>query len=90
MATSLWRNRGLVKALVQREVIGRYRGSVMGILWSFLNPVFMLLVFTFVFSVVFKARWGTGSDYKQNSPSCYSPDCSFTTCFQNASVGRRA
>ena len=33
MAASLWRNRGLVKALVQREVIGRYCGSVMGILW---------------------------------------------------------
>ena len=34
MAASLWRNRGRVKALVQREVIGRYCGSVMGILWS--------------------------------------------------------
>jgi lipopolysaccharide transport system permease protein len=64
MAASLWRNRDLIKALVQREVIGRYRGSVMGILWSFLNPVFMLLVFTFVFSVVFKARWGGGGDSK--------------------------
>ncbi len=64
MVTSLWCNRGLIKALTQREVIGRYRGSVMGILWSFLNPVFMLLVFTFVFSVVFKARWGAGSDSK--------------------------
>jgi lipopolysaccharide transport system permease protein len=64
MAASLWRNRSLIKALTQREVIGRYRGSVMGILWSFLNPVFMLLVFTFVFSVVFKARWSGGSDSK--------------------------
>jgi len=64
MVASLWRNRSLIKALTQREVIGRYRGSVMGILWSFLNPVFMLLVFTFVFSVVFKARWSGGSDSK--------------------------
>ncbi len=64
MAASLWRNRSLIKALTQREVIGRYRGSVMGILWSFLNPVFMLLVFTFVFSVIFKARWSVGSDSK--------------------------
>ena len=64
MVASLWRNRSLVKALVQREVIGHYRGSVFGILWSFFNPVFMLLVYTFVFSVVFKARWSGGSDSK--------------------------
>lgn len=62
MVSSLWRNRGLVRSLVVREVVGRYRGSYMGILWSFLNPVFMLLVYTFVFSVVFKARWSAGSE----------------------------
>jgi lipopolysaccharide transport system permease protein len=64
MVASLWRNRELIKALVHREVVGRYRGSFMGILWSFFNPVFMLAVYTFVFSVVFKARWNAGSDSK--------------------------
>lgn len=64
MVNSFWRNRSLITALVQREVIGRYRGSFMGILWSFFNPVFMLVVYTFVFSVVFKARWSGGSDSK--------------------------
>ena len=64
MVASLWRNRSLAKALVQREVVGRYRGSFMGILWSFFNPVFMLIIYTFVFSVVFKARWNAGSDSK--------------------------
>lgn len=64
MAASLWHNRRLVKTLVKREVIGRYRGSSMGLAWSFFNPVFMLAVYTFVFSVVFKARWNTGSDSK--------------------------
>ncbi len=59
---SFWRNRSLIWQMVKREVIGRYRGSVMGILWSFLNPVLMLAVYTFVFSTIFKARWGaTGS-----------------------------
>lgn len=48
--------------MVRREVIGRYKGSAMGVVWSFLNPVLMLVVYTFVFSVVFKARWGAGSD----------------------------
>lgn len=64
MVGSLWRNRGLIRALVKREVVGRYRGSFMGILWSFFNPVFMLAVYTFVFSVVFKARWSGGSESK--------------------------
>ena len=60
MAASLWRNRGLIAALIKREVIGRYRGSIMGIAWSFFNPLLMLVIYTFVFSVVFKARWGMG------------------------------
>lgn len=62
IASSLWRNRGLTMALTKREVVGRYRGSFMGILWSFFNPVFMLAVYTFVFSVVFRARWSGGSE----------------------------
>ena len=62
MAASLWRNRDLIAALVKREVIGRYRGSVMGIAWSFFNPLLMLVIYTFVFSVVFKARWGIGGE----------------------------
>ena len=64
MVRSLWRNRGLIWALTKREVLGRYRGSVMGILWSFFNPLLMLGVYTFVFSTVFKARWAGGSDSK--------------------------
>jgi lipopolysaccharide transport system permease protein len=64
MTASLWRNQDLIKTLIKREVIGRYRGSVLGILWSFFNPVFMLTVYTFVFSVVFKARWSGGGDSK--------------------------
>jgi lipopolysaccharide transport system permease protein len=64
MIASLWRNRELTSALIKREVIGRYRGSMLGILWSFFNPIFMLAVYTFVFSVVFKARWNAASDSK--------------------------
>lgn len=64
LIASLWRHRSLIRSFVQRDVLGRYRGSIMGLLWSFLNPLFMLVVYTFVFSVIFKARWGTGSDSK--------------------------
>jgi len=59
---SFWRNRRLIGQLIRREVIGRYHGSVFGLGWSFLNPMFMLALYTFVFSVVFKARWGIDSD----------------------------
>jgi lipopolysaccharide transport system permease protein len=55
---SLWNNRRLIMQMTRREVVGRYKGSALGLLWSFLNPVFMLMVYTFFFSVVFKARWG--------------------------------
>lgn len=61
---SPWRNRRLIQTLVVREVLGRYRGSALGILWSFFHPVFMLSVYTFIFSVVFKARWPGGSESK--------------------------
>ena len=64
MFASLWRNRELIKASAKREVLGRYRGSFLGLLWSFFNPLFMLAVFTFVFSVIFQARWGGGGGSK--------------------------
>ena len=65
LAKSLWRNRQLIVQMTKREVVGRYKGSVMGLAWSFFNPVFMLVVYTFMFSVVFKARWGVeGEDSK--------------------------
>ncbi|MBI6553354.1 ABC transporter permease [Pseudomonas veronii] len=61
MVGSLWRNRQLIRTLIQRDVLGRYRGSIMGVLWSFITPILMLAVYTFVFSVVFKARWSSES-----------------------------
>lgn len=64
MVASIWRNWGLIHASTRREVLGRYRGSAFGLLWSFFNPLFMLAVYTFVFSEVFKARWNEASDSK--------------------------
>jgi lipopolysaccharide transport system permease protein len=64
MFASLWRHRELIKALTIRELLGRYRGSFLGLLWSFFNPLFMLAILTFVFSVVFQARWGDASSSK--------------------------
>lgn len=55
---SLLRNRQLIVQMTKREVVGRYKGSVVGLAWSFFNPIFMLAVYTFVFSMIFKSRWG--------------------------------
>lgn len=58
----------LLIPLVRREVVGRYRGSALGLLWSFLNPLFMLAIFTFVFGVVFQSRWSTpGTELREHS-----------------------
>lgn len=58
IARSPARHAPLLKQLIKREILGRYRGSVMGLFWAVLNPLLLLAVYTFVFSVVFKARWG--------------------------------
>lgn len=60
--TGFWNHRQLIWQMTKREVVGRYRGSLMGLAWSFFNPILMLVVYTFVFSVVFKARWGVGGE----------------------------
>lgn len=67
LTRSVWQHRDLILQMTRREVVGRYRGSIMGIAWSFFNPILMLVVYTFVFSVVFKARWGTGADESQTT-----------------------
>lgn len=57
-------NRDLIYSLIKRDIFSRYQGSTMGFMWSLINPIVMLLVYTFVFSFVFKARWpgsATGS-----------------------------
>jgi lipopolysaccharide transport system permease protein len=64
---SLVHNRQLISQMTKREVVGRYKGSVMGLLWSFLNPIFMLAVYTFFFSVVFKSRWGVAVEGVEES-----------------------
>lgn len=52
-----WQHRTLIYQFARREVLGRYRGSLLGLGWSFVTPLLMLSVYTFVFVGVFKARW---------------------------------
>lgn len=62
MVSMIWRHRSLVVELTKREFSGRYRGSFGGIVWSFVQPLFLLSIYTLAFGVILKSRWGaTGS-----------------------------
>ena len=49
---NLLKYRGLIQSLVVRDLKARYRGSVLGFFWSFINPLLLLLIYSFVFTVV--------------------------------------
>lgn len=65
MFRSFTRNFPLVKRMAIRDVLGRYNESVLGIAWSFFNPLIMLAIYTFVFSVVFKSTWSPSGGPKE-------------------------
>ncbi|MFM7674799.1 MAG: ABC transporter permease [Synechococcus sp.] len=58
----LWNNRELIIRLAQRDILLRYRGSMVGWGWTLLNPLMMLAIYTFVFSTIFKARWESSAN----------------------------
>lgn len=59
--SELWRSRTLIDALVRRQIATRYRGSMLGFFWSFLNPLCLMAVYTLVFSHYM--RVASGSNY---------------------------
>src|SRR5690606_27062693 len=61
---ALGQHRELTWSLVKRDFIGRYKGSVLGVAWSLFHPLLMLAIYTIVFSVAFKAKWGSGEESK--------------------------
>lgn len=57
MLKTLYNNNYLLKQLVKKDITQRYQGSVLGILWSIIVPILMLVIYTIIFSEVFQARW---------------------------------
>lgn len=55
--THPWRHQALIRILTWREVSGRYRGSLLGSLWSLLTPLLLLGVYTLVFGIIAPTRW---------------------------------
>lgn len=59
MFACVWNNRRLITTLAKRDVQSRYRGSIAGLAWTCINPIILLCTYTFIFSVVFQAKWDT-------------------------------
>ncbi len=54
---SIARNRSLIRTMVRRDVLGRYRGSFGGMFWTVLNPLILMLTYFFVFGVVLRTKF---------------------------------
>jgi len=61
---SIFNHHELIWRMIKQEIISRYRGSVFGLFWSFVNPLIMLLVYLFVFNIVLKTRFNENSETK--------------------------
>jgi lipopolysaccharide transport system permease protein len=62
MLRILGRNNHIISQLANREILARYKGSILGGLWMFIVPLGMLAIYTFVFSKIFNARWNSGTE----------------------------
>jgi len=62
MLQNLYTHRNLIRQFAWRDVISRYKGSYFGMVWSFVTPLMLLAVFSFVFSVIFQSKWGVTPD----------------------------
>lgn len=57
-------NKFLLGQLVKKDIEQRYKGSVLGILWTIIVPILMLVIYTFVFSEIFQAKWSLDTSDK--------------------------
>ena len=55
---TVWANRGLIRVMVRRDILGRYRGSFGGAFWTLINPLLLMLTYFFVFGLVLQTRFG--------------------------------
>jgi lipopolysaccharide transport system permease protein len=60
---TIWRNRALIRTMVRREVMGRYRGSFGGSFWTFMSPLLLMLTYFFVFSIFLKSQFPQDPTY---------------------------
>lgn len=49
LTNSLWLNRSLIFQMTKRDILSKYKGSAIGVVWSLINPILMLMIYTLVF-----------------------------------------
>ena len=66
MIRTIIKNRYLLGQLTRKDIELKYKDSVLGMLWSVIVPILMIVIYTFVFSVVFRPQWisDTGSKFE--------------------------
>jgi lipopolysaccharide transport system permease protein len=60
---TIWRNLGLIRSMVRRDILGRYRGSFGGAFWTIINPLLLMLTYFFVFGVVLNDPKASRSEF---------------------------
>ena len=60
---TIWRNRSLIRVMVRRDILGRYRGSFAGSFWTIISPLLLMLTYFFVFGVVIRDPSLTRSEF---------------------------
>ena len=63
----VWQSRGLLVEMVLRDFQSKYVGSLLGLFWTVINPLLLLVIFTFVFTVVFRAKFGAQAGFGHNA-----------------------
>ena len=79
----IYEYRTMISSLVKRDLKGRYKGSVLGFLWTFINPLFQLIIYTFVFSIVMRSDV---EDYYMFLFVALIPWIFFATCLSGGST----
>jgi lipopolysaccharide transport system permease protein len=58
LARSLRANRFILRSLIRNEILSRYSKTILGVVWSMINPLVMIVIYSFVFGVIFEVRFG--------------------------------
>lgn len=66
MTSYIIKNKLIIIQLLKRDLEAKYKGSLIGVAWSLVIPILLLIIYTFVFSVIFKAKWDIGDQDTEN------------------------
>ena len=86
---TIWTNRSLIRSMVRRDIMARYRGSAGDLLWTVLNPLLLMATYFFVFGIVLQSTRSAPTPARPASCSTSSPECSPGSPSAKPSAARR-